>query len=125
MLINVEMPTSVGILTFMSMLNFLLSCVEHEISFIISWPDRRNPSNFDLTHDLTVHMTLLELRHRQRHPTLKSVHTNLKRVDIQVGWLVYRYNNITTYGKDFVLVFFISLLTNTLYETYSEYMFVY
>ena len=30
MLITVEMPTIVGILTFMSMINIILSCVEHE-----------------------------------------------------------------------------------------------
>ena len=30
MLINVKMPTIVGILTFMSMINFMLSSVEHE-----------------------------------------------------------------------------------------------
>ena len=37
MLINVKMPTIVGILTFMSMIHFLLSCVEHEKSFITSF----------------------------------------------------------------------------------------
>ena len=47
MLINVKMPTIVGILTFMSRINFLLSRVEHEKSFItlglvtiLSWPVR-------------------------------------------------------------------------------------
>ena len=30
MLINVKMPTTVGILTFMSMLNFMLSSAQHE-----------------------------------------------------------------------------------------------
>ena len=30
MLINVKMPTIVGILTFMSTINFMLSCVEHK-----------------------------------------------------------------------------------------------
>ena len=30
MLINVKMPTIVGILTFMSWINFVLSCVEYE-----------------------------------------------------------------------------------------------
>ena len=30
MLINVKIPTIVGILTFMSRINFVLSCVEHE-----------------------------------------------------------------------------------------------
>ena len=34
MLINVKMPTIVGILTFMSRINFVLSCVEYEKSFI-------------------------------------------------------------------------------------------
>ena len=33
MLINVKMPTIVGILTFMSMINFMLSSVEHEKSY--------------------------------------------------------------------------------------------
>ena len=39
LLINVKMPTIVGILTFMSMKNFMLSSVEHEKSFITSGPD--------------------------------------------------------------------------------------
>ena len=34
MLINVKMPTVVGILTFMSRINFILSQVEHGKSFI-------------------------------------------------------------------------------------------
>ena len=33
MLINVKMPTIVGILTFMSRINFVPSCVEHEKKF--------------------------------------------------------------------------------------------
>ena len=37
-LINVKMPRIVGILTFMSRKNFMLSCVEHEKSFITSGP---------------------------------------------------------------------------------------
>ena len=37
-LINVKMPTVVGILTFMSRKNFMLSLVEHENSFITSGP---------------------------------------------------------------------------------------
>ena len=37
--INVKMPTIVGILTFMSRINFVLSCVEHEKSFITSGPE--------------------------------------------------------------------------------------
>ena len=39
LLINVKMPTIVGILTFMSRINFVLSWVEHEKCFITSGPD--------------------------------------------------------------------------------------
>ena len=38
LLINVKIPTIVGILTFMSRKNFMLNRVEHEKSFIISGP---------------------------------------------------------------------------------------
>ena len=38
-LINVKVPTVVGIFTFMSRKNFILSRVEHEQSFITSGPD--------------------------------------------------------------------------------------
>ena len=38
MLINVKMPTIVGILTFMSRINFILCSVEHEKCFITSSP---------------------------------------------------------------------------------------
>ena len=38
MLINVKMPTIVGILTFMSRINFMLSWVEHEKGFITLGP---------------------------------------------------------------------------------------
>ena len=38
MLINVKMPTIVGILTFMSWISFVLSWVEYEKSFIILGP---------------------------------------------------------------------------------------
>ena len=38
MLKNVKVPTIVGILTFMSMTNFVLSLVEHEKSFITLGP---------------------------------------------------------------------------------------
>ena len=37
-LINVKMPTTVGILTFMSRKNFMLNRVEHEKSFITPEP---------------------------------------------------------------------------------------
>ena len=39
MLINVKMPTIVGILTFMSRIKSVLSWVEYEKSFITSGPD--------------------------------------------------------------------------------------
>ena len=39
MLINVRMPTIVGIITFMNLIIFMLSCVEHEKSFIALGPD--------------------------------------------------------------------------------------
>ena len=38
MLVNVKMPTVVGILTFMSMIKVMLSCVEHEKSPLTSGP---------------------------------------------------------------------------------------
>ena len=38
MLLNVKMSTIVGILTFMSRLNFVLSSIEYEKSFITSGP---------------------------------------------------------------------------------------
>ena len=37
--INVKMPRTVGVLTFMSRINFVLSLVEHGESFITSGPD--------------------------------------------------------------------------------------
>ena len=39
LLINVKMPTNVGILTFMSRIYFMLSWVEHEKSFITPGSD--------------------------------------------------------------------------------------
>ena len=39
MLINDKLPTIVGILTFMGMINFMLSWVEHEKIFITSGPE--------------------------------------------------------------------------------------
>ena len=36
---NVKMPTVVGILTFMTRINFMLSYIEHEKSFITSGSD--------------------------------------------------------------------------------------
>ena len=42
MLINVKMPTIVGILTFISMINFMFIWVEHEKGFRISGPASLN-----------------------------------------------------------------------------------
>ena len=42
LLINAKMPTIVGILTFMSRINFMLSSVEYEKSFITSGPGVRS-----------------------------------------------------------------------------------
>ena len=39
LLINVKMPTIIGILTFMSRKKFMLSCLEYEMYFITSGPD--------------------------------------------------------------------------------------
>ena len=40
-LINMKMPTIVGIFIFVSRENFMLSCVEHEKRFITSGPGRK------------------------------------------------------------------------------------
>ena len=45
-LIHVKMPTTVGILTFMSGENFMLNWVEHEKSFITSGPDLKKSITF-------------------------------------------------------------------------------
>ena len=42
MLINVKMPTIVGILTFISRINFVLSYAEHGKSFITSGPGHKS-----------------------------------------------------------------------------------
>ena len=39
LLINVKMPTIVGILTFLSRINFMLNCLEHEKSLITLGPE--------------------------------------------------------------------------------------
>ena len=49
MLINVKMPTYVGILTFMSMINLILGRVEHEKSFITSVHSFMNIEKMKLT----------------------------------------------------------------------------
>ena len=48
MLLNVKMPMIVGILTFMSRINFMFSLVEHGKSFITSGPDH-DPHCFPLS----------------------------------------------------------------------------
>ena len=61
---NIKMPTIVGILTFMSKINFVLSCVEHEKSFITSGPDR-NPQRhvYSLRGPLVVNRSVGRLGH--------------------------------------------------------------
>ena len=46
--LNVKMPTIVGILTFMSRKNFMLSWIEHEKSFITSRPNLGRICSFGL-----------------------------------------------------------------------------
>ena len=48
MVINVKMPTIVGILTLKSMLNGVLSCVEHDFFFITSGPECRSLHSLDV-----------------------------------------------------------------------------
>ena len=48
MLINVKMPTIVGILTFMSRINSVLSRDEHEKSFITLGPDVKISNIFSM-----------------------------------------------------------------------------
>ena len=43
LLINIKMPTIVGISTFMSRINDMLSWIEHKKSFINSGPNRVDP----------------------------------------------------------------------------------
>ena len=45
MLINIKMPTIVGILTFMSRINFVLNLVEYENSFITSGQGHFSPGS--------------------------------------------------------------------------------
>ena len=52
MQINVKMPTIVGILTFMSMINVMLSWVEQAKSFIISYPGHNNLHTCTLLKDV-------------------------------------------------------------------------
>ena len=50
--VNVKMPAIVGIFTFMRRINFVLSGVEHEKSFIISGPDF---SHIVALYNVTIH----------------------------------------------------------------------
>ena len=62
LLINVKMPTIVGILTFMSRINSDLSWVEHEKSFITSGPAFVSPySKIRFSHD-AAHMSRRDVR---------------------------------------------------------------
>ena len=68
MLINVKMPTVVGILTFMSRINFVLSLVEHEKSFITSWPSH------SFGAPISALMESLSKKKNQRHYLSGLVH---------------------------------------------------
>ena len=59
-LINVKMPTILGILTFISRQKFKLSCVEHEKSFITSGPGLG--WNQQLKHDFFYFSTIRLVR---------------------------------------------------------------
>ena len=54
MLINVKMPTIVGIFTFMSMINLMLSWFEHEKSLITLRPDHFRYSAVKLIYLFTL-----------------------------------------------------------------------
>ena len=60
LLINVKMPTIVGILTFMSRINFDLSWVEHEKSFITLGPELQVNTIFLQTKTLKVWTTVIQ-----------------------------------------------------------------
>ena len=59
LLINAKMPTIVGILTFMSRINFMLSLVEYEKGFITSGPEVK------LWVDILT-LKILSLRHEEK-----------------------------------------------------------
>ena len=63
MLINFKMPTIVGILTFMSRINFVLSGVEHEKSFIASGPGV-NPALLFYQKYQVIEINVLQVRKR-------------------------------------------------------------
>ena len=71
MLIIVKMPTIVGILTFMSMINLMLSWVEHGKSFITSGPDLQIKvecsGSVGRALDWGSKGCLLETRHQRSH----------------------------------------------------------
>ena len=58
LLINDKMPTIIGILTFMSRINFIISRVEHEIFFITLGPASQSPIT---THPLFGFFSLPEV----------------------------------------------------------------
>ena len=62
LLIDVKMPTIVGILTFMSRKTFMLNLVEHEKSLITSEPDCREPWFISMSSTLRGSMLLLEYK---------------------------------------------------------------
>ena len=63
MLINVKMPSNLGILTFMSMINFNLTCVVHEFFLFYNLGARFN-GNFALPWHI--------IKHQDNDLTLKN-----------------------------------------------------
>ena len=57
LLINVKMPTIVGILTLMSRKNFMLSRVEHEKSFITLGPGEQNTGFIKMVDKFDMNLT--------------------------------------------------------------------
>ena len=86
-LIHVKMPTIVGILTFMSGENFLLSCVEHEKSFITSGPGLSVPVHRVIHMSVPVH-TEQYILCKKRNLTFFFIFCRLFGSKKSVGWLV-------------------------------------
>ena len=65
MLINVKLPTIVGILTFMSRINFVLSSVEYEKSFITWGPGQSSECLLSGSSYSEVHSNIHSRHNRQ------------------------------------------------------------
>ena len=98
-LINVKMPTIVGILTLMSKKNFMLSWVEHEKRFITSGPDYciLHDSAKSKDQDLTAPMEQSELGLHSFGHTVYMLH---KRGHYLNAWGNSRPNIYWQYGLE-------------------------